>query len=226
LRDALEKGVWLLDKKGNRINQIRRIRCYAIAGRGTLKYETALSIKKHDFSSNKEYKKNILSMNKDNVYCLFYEGKVKGQLKREFKIVSPYDLSILNCNSISELKNENYFSTCELKDGSTISLKGVIKKGTKVIPYDKTINELTDLDTVMLNERVYKVYKFNLMGTPNIYLQNHIEARQDKDIEKALTQIDIIINPMRYKLKADKFNFAIEGVDFEVKLDGRVDFNF
>ena len=225
-KDAMQKGIWMLDKNGNKVNRIRRVRCYVLSGRGTLKFKTALPIHKHTFVSKKAYKQTTYSVTEDNVYCLFYEGIIKGKLKREFRIISTYELAQLKCDSIYSLTKEPYFSNFELKDSSKIPLKYPLKKGTKVIPFIENIVELKELESNELIKRVYKVYKFNLIGTPYIYLQHHIEARKDNEIEKPYTDIDIKSKPMRYNLKSAKFNFAIEGKDFEIKIDGKIKWSF
>ncbi len=225
-KDALEQGIYMLDKDGEKVNKIRHIRCYVLLGRGTLKFDTALPVHEHSFKSDKEYKQTTYSVTEDNVYCLFYEGLVKGKAKREFKIISTFDLSGLKYKSLEDLIQEPYFNSLELGSGVSIPLKYPLQKGTKVIPYEKDKYELQELSETQLNDRVYKVIKFNMMGTPYLYLQHHIEARQDKDIDKALTAIDINSSPMRYKLKAAKFDFAIEGLDFEVKIDGTISWLF
>ena len=216
----------MLNKNGEKINKIRRIRCYVSSGRGTLKHKTSLPIHKHSFQSTKSYKKTTYSITEDNIYCLFYEGQIKGKQKREFKILSTYDLAQIQSNSIYSLIQEPYFSKIELKDFSFIPIKFPLKKGTKVIPYEKNVEELKELEHIDLIKRVYKVYKFNLMTNPYIYLKHHLIAMKDSEINDEITSIDLVHNPMKYKLVAKRFDFAIEGLDFKIEIDGKIKWLF
>jgi translation initiation factor IF-3 len=60
------------------------------------------------------------------------------------------------------------------------------------------------------------------MGTPNLFLQNHIEARRNELLDDGDTEFNQDKYQYRLKIKADKFKCAIEHKDFEVKLDGQI----
>jgi CRISPR-associated endonuclease Csn1 len=49
-KTALTEGVYMLDKKGNKVNKIRTIRCFE----NGLKYTTAIKVHNHSFVSDKE----------------------------------------------------------------------------------------------------------------------------------------------------------------------------
>src|SRR5690606_12017386 len=70
-KTALIKGVFMFDKKGNKVNQIRRIRC-----RESLKFDSAVKVHTHRFTSNKEYKRQTLAVNGENSLCLFYKNGI------------------------------------------------------------------------------------------------------------------------------------------------------
>lgn len=64
------------------------------------------------------------------------------------------------------------------------------------------------------------------MGTPYIYLQNHIEARPNDVLGDGDTIFKPDIYQHRLKLKAENFTCAIEGKDFKVMLDGEIKWLF
>ena len=89
-KTALANGIYMLDKKGNKINRIRRIRC-----KESMKYETAVKIHEHSFKSAKEYKRQTLAKNGENALCLYYQ---KGKEKA---------MNILSISQVAELKFRN-----------------------------------------------------------------------------------------------------------------------
>ncbi|MEJ7671830.1 MAG: hypothetical protein WKF59_03775 [Chitinophagaceae bacterium] len=52
------------------------------------------------------------------------------------------------------------------------------------------------------------------MGTPNLFLQNHLEARKNELLDDGDTIFDANKRQYRLKIKADKFTCAIEGKAF------------
>lgn len=229
-KDALEEGVWRLNKHGDKVNRIRRIRCWATSGRGFLKHSTALPIHTHSFSSRKEYKKMTYSVTEENVFCLFYEKKIDDEYVREFKLISTFKVANLGFSSEKCFFNEPYYNRLEVRNGGKnfeLPLAAIIKKGTRVIAYEDNIEELKDIESPEIYSLLYNVQNFNLMGTPYIYLRHHLEARKDSEIEEpTLTSVNNSEKPKKYKLKARKFNFAIEGKDFEIMIDGQIRWKF
>lgn len=64
-KTALEKGVYLIDKKGQKVGEkIRKIRCFSSRN----KYENILKVHTHNFTSDKDYKKMTLVTNAENAY--------------------------------------------------------------------------------------------------------------------------------------------------------------
>src|SRR5690606_9920071 len=69
-KTALTNGVYMLDKKGNKVNKIQRIRC-----KESLKFNTAVKVHTQTFQSDKEYKRHTLAKNGENTLCLFYKDQ-------------------------------------------------------------------------------------------------------------------------------------------------------
>lgn len=229
---AIKQPIWLLDKDGNEIktdkngrilSPIRHVRCKVAAGRGFLTKEKALTIKNQTYKSVHEYKSHIYAKNDTNYLCLLYEGINKGKLERVFKFINLFEAASLGITSSDDIKNEPYYSS--MNEGKkNYQLRAVIKTGTKVLMWNETPDELAELDKSMLSFRLFEVYKFNFKGANCIYLQNHIEARPDSEIDIEDTKYEIGKYQPRLTLVANNFNCLIEGCDFEIDKIGNIKF--
>ncbi|RYZ28007.1 MAG: hypothetical protein EOO10_10950 [Chitinophagaceae bacterium] len=204
---------------------IKKVRCKVAAGRGYLTPAKALEIRQHDFKSKHDYKNAVYAQNDENTLCLYYEGKVDGKTERAFRIVGLFELAQLKLTSVEDIHKEEYYKTIPAGKGkvkANISIDTILMAGTKTLFYKDNIDELKGLEEVDLLKRLFRIYKFNEMGTPNIYLQNHLEARANDQLGDGDTQFDSTKYQYRLKLKADKFSCALEGKHFEVKPDGQI----
>lgn len=213
---------------------IKKVRCKVAAGRGYLSPERAISLKKHTFLSKQEHKQFIYTQNSDNVLCLYYEGLVKERVERAFRILGIFDLASLDLNSKHDLLKEPYFQTVEVGRGANKALLQfcwILEKGTKCIFYKEHITELKDLSPKECLKRVYRIYKFNEIGSGNsstkyLYLQNHIEARRDDELGEGDVSFDPENYQARLRLSAVQFTAAIEGKHFKVLPDGKIEWLF
>ena len=83
--------------------------------------------------------------------------------------------------------------------------------------------ELTCLSESELNRRLFIVYKFNLKGANCIYLQNHIEARNEISKDEDFTVFDRDNYQARLTLVANGFNCMIEDRDFIIDEIGKIE---
>lgn len=230
---ALEGDIWLLDKDGVPIKQdkhghdiapIRHVRCYAKAGRGYFKIDTAIQIKQQTYLSKKEYKKHYYAQNSDNYLCLHYEGTYKGKHQQVFRLINYYQIAQLHIRNSDVLFNEPEFACYE--GVKTMVLKNIIKKGFRVLLYVNHPDELRDMDPDKLSKRLYVIYKFNAVGTPSIYLRHHLEAR--KETECSTTELGTSFTPLSrasyLTLKSNNFKALIEHSDFEIDPLGNITF--
>ena len=201
------------DKNGRPISPIRHVRCYAKAGRGELKMETVLKIKQQTYPSKHEHKNSYYVQNDDNYLCLFYEGMMKGKHQREFRLINYFEISQLHLTDVNTMSAEPEFST--FKGNPSMPLKAIIKKGTRVLLYNNIPDEVKELDREKISKRLYVVYKFNAIGTPNIYLRHHLEARKETECDTSESYLS---------LKANNFRALIENYDFEVDPLGNIIF--
>ena len=231
---AIEKPIFMtdrngipvkIDKNGHPISPIRHVRCYAKAGRGELKIETVLPIKQQTHPSKHNYKNNYYVQNDDNYLCLFYEGTMKGEHQREFRLINYFEIAQLHLKDVNTMFAEPEFST--FIGNSNMPLKAIIKKGTRILLYNNIPDGVKELERERLSKRLYVVYKFNVnSGTPYIYLKHHLEARPDKEckVTEKGTRFDTQSYFAYLSLTANNFKALIEHYDFEVDALGNIIF--
>lgn len=222
LRRQLDKGISQTELKDLNQKTIRRLRCRVKAGRGYLSAQKAIPIKEYavPFVSKHEHKRHVLAQNDENYLFLLYEGSnTRGKVVRGYRILNLLDVVHLEIDDINQIKQISEFQTLT-KGKDTLSLKAILKVGDRVVPYTEHKDELESID---LRNRLFKIYKFNEMGTTGyLYCQNHVEARPDGELGGG----DTVLAPTKYqprlKLSAAKFHCLIEHLDFVVKPDGKI----
>jgi CRISPR-associated endonuclease Csn1 len=215
----------------NRKEIIKKVRCRVAAGRGYLTPEKALPVKKHTFLSDKDYKQYVYAQNEENALCLLYEGKLDNKPVRAFKIIGLYDLAQLKLNSFEEIKHENYYASIQAGKGKNktgLGLVHIITAGMKAILYQNDKEELKELPKIDLLKRLYRIYKFNepAPSTVYVYLQHHLEARKNDELGTGDKEVILGRSQPRIFLNAVKFNCALEGRDFNVNVDGSINWLF
>lgn len=226
LAKTIEEGVWMLDKQGNKVNKIRRVRCW-------VRNSSLMKIKEQTYKSKHDYKNYYYASTGDNYAFALYvsdDGKKKIIGQNLFEI-SQHD----NLDKIKRIE--------ELFEGSIIIAKGkkqinmklyhVFQPGQKVLFYENDRDELIDLDN--LSDRLY--YVKTLFDTKQglIKFQHHLEARNDiklsedfpKDIfgergKNGFSKFSIDFIQPRLLLSAGNLNCIIEGKDFEMNLAGEI----
>jgi len=202
---------------------IKKVRCKVAAGRGYLTPDRALKIHEHTYQSRHSYKQNVYAQNDQNTYCLYYEKEEDNKIHRAFRIVGLFELAKLGINREVELFQNEAFNSIEVGKGTKnkkLSLSFILKVGAKALFYKEHLDELKGGSSKELSQQLFRIYKFNEMGTPNLFLQNHIEARKNELLDDGDTSFNPSSYQYRLKIKADKFTAAIEGKHFEVMPDG------
>lgn len=235
-KEAIAENIWMInkegkpkkkDKHGNLLLPIRHVRCKVAAGRGYL--TKALPIKEHVFLSKHEYKQRYYAQNEINYLYLLYEWHNGNEVKKTYRIINLFEakeLGIKNINELFELPDFKLLSKGKGTNKKDFELKNIIKTGARVLVWKESAEELRDLDKKELLKKLYKVFKFNEIGsTGYIYLQYHKEARNDKELGEGDKTFKPAIEQPRLRFSADNFNCLIEGKDFEIKLDGEIIFN-
>ncbi len=229
-KTAIEEPMWLLDgngdeikedRKGRKLSPIRHVRCKVAAGRGFFTKDKAIEVKRQTYPSIHEYKNMYYAQNDGNYLCLLYEGVKKGKLERRFRFLNYFDMVTLGIKDVDSIKNEPYFQVIEDKN-VTLALTAIIKAGTRVLMWSDSPEELIGLNEKEINKRLFVVYKFNLKGANCIYLQNHIEARNEIPKGEDYTAFEKNVYQARLTLVANSFNCLIENRDFIVTDMGKI----
>lgn len=226
LKKAINDGVYMLDKKGNKLNKIRRVR--------TWQSVDPMQIKQQTYKSKNEYKNYYYAKNAENTAFGFYknvEGDTLVVSRNLFEISSfesPNTTSSLNDFFESEIKN---------KKGIVLPLYHVFIPGQKVLFYDKNKEELKEIGN--LTNNLYYVKRLYQASRGNIQFQHHLEARDDKQLAKDFPSSEFgqrgkngfskfttdFVAP-RLLLSPGNFDFIIENKDFEMNLDGTIIWKF
>ena len=218
LKDAFDKGIYLLDKNGNpHGNKIRHIRVWASVAE-------PLIIKKQTNLSNADYKQHYYAGNATNSYFAMY----KGEGKKDFDYRNLLETAqFLSTNRIKNPK--------ELFEPSIIITKGkkiiemvlayVLENGMKVIFKKNDEDDLKKLPNSELLKRlyVYTSYEDN-NGSSNLKFKYHLAAREKLKISEKYKESEINFenpNPT-LRLSYSKYDFIVENYDFIINMDGTI----
>lgn len=233
LEVALREGVYMLDSKGNPVgNSIRHIRCWAND------VTNPISVKEQTYPSKHDYKNSYYSKNGENIlYGLYWDGEsdLRGYECRSLFNVAKQ----IKTNQDRTLESffEPYKDLGRGKNKISTPLYAVLKPGIKVLFYKDNREELIELSNA---DRLKRLYKMNRIFDPNkgvLQFQYHLEARDDKALMELYTEEEFGqrgkngFSEFNYEfpwpkllLSLGKFNFLIEGKDFDVKPDGIINF--
>ncbi len=232
-KEAIAEPIWMFDKdknfkksdkNGNPLLPIRHIRCKARAGRGYFK--KALQLKEHIFKSEHEYKQWYYVQNEINYLFLLYENQINEKISRSYRILNLLDIVNLKIKGPNELFRIPSFQLIEKGQGkkkNLYHLKHILKVGQRVLLWNENPDELRDLEKTEILKRLYKIYKFNEIIAPTtyIYLKHHNEARQENELDEEKKLVIEKYQPL-IALKPNDFNCLIEGIDFDITLDGEI----
>ncbi|AWW29241.1 hypothetical protein DN752_03280 [Echinicola strongylocentroti] len=230
-----KKATELVDFQGNKI---RRVRCWVKSGRGYMNPHNVTVVKEQVYKSAKDYKNFIYADSGDNYMFGLYEND-KG---REIVSINTYEAARhIEKIGIPDTKKELFRQKAPIvvkkKEAKLIH---IFEVGQKVIFYN-TLDELKDIenDISEISKRLYFVKRLHQASVGNMLFQHHLEARSDDELTKAFPkekfksagkdgfskyQEDFIAP--RILFKPIKPNFIIEGKDFEMNLDGQINFKF
>jgi CRISPR-associated endonuclease Csn1 len=235
-KDACNIGFYMLDKHGNKVNKIRRVRCR--------ENKNPIIVKQHTYLSRKTYKQNYYATNGENLYYgMYWDGK--HGTARTYDIRSLMQLSeILKNGNINSI-NDFFEPTKKAGRGSKaidIPLYYVLTIGTRVLIYqDDEVKKgeiasenakayFYDLET---SEQIKRLYVMARIFDPNdgrLQFKYHAEARDDKQLleefpekkygKRAKNGFSKINSSKPYPkllLSPGKLNFLIENKDFIIE---------
>lgn len=218
-KDACSMGFFMYrnNKKGVvdfaedcKLGRIRHIRCYT-------SLKNPLKVKNQTYLSKKPYKQNYYAEMGDLYVMCKYENVERTE--KEYRIWSLFDVS---SNRIAGL--EDVPTVLLSKKNTTLQLTQRIKTGDMLLIYKEDPQELMDLDSESLSQRLYVVRGFE--NPSLIKLVRHINAQPDKDLGKGESikdyskmpeKIRCAINTLKYLVKETDFCLTSEGVSFKTR---------
>jgi CRISPR-associated endonuclease Csn1 len=210
LKEAFDRGIYLLDKNDKpHGNKIRHIRVWASVSE-------PLVIKKQTYFSKKEYKQYYLAANATNSYFAIYKcDDMKGFVFRNLFETAKF----LSTNTVRSPR-ELFESTIVVTKGrktNTLYLSNVLNSGIKVIFYRKEegVKSLTNIE---LLRRLYVYTSFEKDG--RLSFKYHLEARNKIDEKYSESEIDFENPKPTLRFGYAKYDFLVQGCDFDVEMDG------
>jgi len=214
LKEAFEKGIYLLDKYGNpHGNKIRHIRVWA-------NVTEPLPIKKQTNLSRAEYKQYYWAANATNSFFAIYEGEGK----KDFDYRNLYETAqLLSRNGVTTPEElfEKSIQVIKGKKTSELYLKYVLKAGVKILFKKDEEENLKSLSLMELQKRLYVLTNFEKDGRLN--LRFHMEARNKIEEKYLESELDLISPKPTLRFGYAKYDFIVEGYEFVVKPDGKID---
>jgi CRISPR-associated endonuclease Csn1 len=205
-KDSCEEGLYMLDKKGNKVNRIRHIRCFDKS------IKNPLTIKKQTYKSKKPYKQNYYAGVGDLYVMCKYVNKTQ---KPIYKIYSLFDISENRKYNLEGIPKTD-------EQGNEFAL--ALKSGDTVLLYKSNSDEVLDMNQNELSKRLYTILGFE--NPSRINLKRHLNAMKDTDLGKGESIKDFNNLPEKIRCSVNTLNFLVEGKDFKMNLNGTIKFKF
>lgn len=207
-KEAMAGTIWMNEEKQI---PIKKVRCYT-----SIKNPLSFDKKKQRDLSDKEYKRNYYVTTDGNYMVALYVGSAKtGKKKTFYEFVNmmeaadyyktSYNKSVIGHN-IVPLEKDN----CQLAF--------ILKKGTMVIFYKETKEEVWDYSQKEKDRNLYYVSVIESDG--RVTFKYHQEARQDKELPRNASDTSDIRPKIRVGLASAKI--LVQGYDFEINELGEI----
>ncbi len=139
----------------------------------------------------------------------------KGKIDRKSRIINNLEAVKIakeyDNTDLDSLFKQNQEFKEKIEKGISYHLKSILKVGTIILLWKDGPEEIFDIknNTKELSKRLYRVVKFNYMGSNCVYLSHHLNAKSD-----AIDQ----------RLVAKKLNCLVEHQDFIINDLGNIIF--
>lgn len=215
-----EEGIWMNKEKHV---PIKKVKVFS----GAVK--SPLHIKEHRDLSIHKYKQSYHAINDGNYCMAIYEKNEKEKIERFCKIVNLMEAaSFYKSSNLKNVINEKIVPS---KNEYNADLKYVLTKGQMVLLYDKEPSEIWELSRTELGNRLHEITQLDIEKSANIKLLIHEEAREKKEITKAMglktgmkggKNIGKTNEYPWIKIGPTKFDALVEGYDFEISITGEI----
>lgn len=217
-KEAMSGEIWMNEEL--RI-PIKKVRIYV--------KDKPIRLKPHRDTSQFEYKR-FVNVKNDSNYCMaIYEGtNERGKIVRSYRIVNNLEAARFYNGKTSAS------SIVPLSDDNDLPLKCILKIGTMLLFYENSPEELYECSMEELSKRLYKVIGLSTLSFRqgdrqysygSIECRYHLEARKSSDI-KAKNGVWKIGEDYRPAIRMYHTQICayVEGEDFELSLDGHINF--
>jgi len=213
-KDACEQGIYMLDKNGRKVNQIRHIRCYA------KNVTNPIKVKRHTCLSDKEYKQYVwAALGEGGIYALCEYVNENNKVYKRY--------TYMDISENRKHREEDIPSTITDKKGLILTLRRKICKGDMLLIYKDSPDELLLMDSAELSKRLYKVQSFERKN--DIVLRHHLlssaETNEDAEVKKKKRDKgesikDFAKLPDIIRSSIASFHYLQKDVDFEFGKNG------
>ena len=200
-KDASQTGIYMLNKKNEKIHKIRHIRCIAPTNAGPV------PLKKHTYPSNKEYKQFVYASAGD-LYTMARYSNGNRCIYRTFSLYT-----------ISKSEWNNRIPNTIEEKGKTYNLDYLFKKNDMLLLFKDDIEEIKELTNEDIAKRLYYVKSFE--GDKTISLIKH-NTPENNTPEKGSSVKDFNNLPVKIRCSINTINFIILGRDFEI-INGKIE---
>jgi CRISPR-associated endonuclease Csn1 len=201
-KTACEKGIYMLDKDGNRINRIRHIRCFAAT-------TNPVAVKLQTYHSKHEHKQQYWA----KVGDLSYMVKYQSEDGRTIQFV-PYSLYTISQNRKYGL--EDIPQSIMGKKETKLNRVYALRSGMSVLIYQNHTDELRGMPNNELSKRLYVIAGFESDGRTKFV--HHLSAKKDLGNGEKIEDWTQLPEKVRCGIRTIKF--LIEGLDFEITTNG------
>lgn len=215
-KKAFEEGIYLLDKNGKpHGNKIRHIRVWASVSE-------PLAIKKQTNLSDKEYKQHYWAANGENSFFAIYIGEGK----KDFDYRNLFDTAkIMSVNPVNNPKDlfEPTITITKGKNTLELNLTYILETGMKVLFKNNGDEDLKSLSQNEILKRLYVYTNFEKNGnSARLNFKYHLEARMKFEENYVESEIDFSNPKPTLRFGWAKYDFAVEGYDFKIEMDGTI----
>lgn len=207
-KDAMASTIWMNEEK--RI-PIKKVRCFTCV-KNPLNFENR---KPRDIS-DKEYKRNYYVTTEGNYMIALYVGlKTNGKKKSFYEFVNMMEAagyyrtsnekSTVGHNIVPQIKNDCH-------------LAYILKKGTMVIFYKETVDEVWEYSLADFAKNLY--YVSGIESDRRVTFKHQQEARLDKELPRTASESLDIQPKIRISLATAKI--IVQGYDFEINELGEI----
>ncbi len=203
-KTAVAEGIYMLNKQGEKVNKIRHVRCVVPS------VKNPLEIKEQTYTSKKEYKNTYAT-----VGDLYAMSRYESEDRKKSKYI------VWKLFDITENRKTMNEDIPKIQDG--LNLSYTLSKGDMLLIYDKTSQELLNMDKNKLQQRLYVIDGFESDG--RVILKKNITAQSDKDLGKGESAKDFNNMPEKIRQSINGLNYLIRGKDFDLVNGGIVFFN-